>query len=309
MLQINDLTYRIGQRLLFNRATAAIPDGHKVGLVGRNGIGKSTLLKLITGEAMADGGQISVGARTRIGSVAQEMPDGDTTPLAFVLAADEERAALLAEAEESQDAHRIAEIHTRLADIGAQSAPARAAGILSGLGFDHAAQNRPLASFSGGWRMRVALAATLFAAPDLLLLDEPSNHLDLETRMWLESYLANYRGTIVLVSHDRGLLNSVVDGIVHVEDGKLNVYRGDYDPFERTREAKRSLQAQHIAKQMRGRRHMQEFVDRFRAKGDQGAPGPSRAQGARPHGRADAPWRAMRRSSSTSRPRRLWRRR
>jgi ATP-binding cassette subfamily F protein 3 len=266
MLHINDLIYRIGQRTLFDRATAAIPDGQTIGLVGRNGIGKSTLLRLITGEAAPDGGAISVGPRTRVGTVAQEMPDGEATPLAFVLAADRERAALLAEAEHTRDPHRIAEIHTRLADIGAQSAPARAAGILSGLGFDHEAQTRPLSSFSGGWRMRVALAATLFSAPDLLLLDEPSNHLDLETRMWLESYLLSYRGTILLVSHDRGLLNAVVDAILHVENGKLTFYRGDYDTFERTRAERRNLQAHQFAKQIEQRRKMQAFIDRFRAK-------------------------------------------
>jgi ATP-binding cassette subfamily F protein 3 len=266
MLHIKDLTYRIGQRTLFDQATAAIPDGQTIGLVGRNGIGKSTLLRLITGEVGADGGEITVSPRTRVGTVAQEMPDGEQTPLAFVLAADRERATLLAEAEHTTDPHRIAEIHIRLADIDAQSAPARAASILSGLGFDPEAQARPLSSFSGGWRMRVALAATLFAAPDLLLLDEPSNHLDLETRLWLESYLASYRGTILLVSHDRGLLNAVVDGILHVENGKLTFYRGDYDTFERTRAERRNLQAHHFAKQLEQRRKMQAFIDRFRAK-------------------------------------------
>ena len=278
MLTINDLTYRIGQRVLFDQATASIPAGQTIGLVGRNGIGKSTLLHLIMGELALDGGEISISPRTRIGTVAQAMPDGDMTPIDFVLAADEERADLLAEAEETDDPHRIAEIHTRLADIGAQSAPARAAGILSGLGFDQAAQSRPLASFSGGWRMRVALAATLFSAPDPLLLDEPSNHLDLETRLWLESYLTSYRGTILLVSHDRGLLNTVVDGVLHVDNGKLTFYRGDYDNFERVRAERRNLQAHHFAKQLEQRKKMQVFIDRFRAKASKARQAQSRVK-------------------------------
>jgi len=219
MLRITDLTYRIAGRTLFDGAGAVIPDGHKVGLVGRNGTGKSTLLRLIAGTLTPDGGRIEVGSRTRIGAVAQEMPEGPGTPLDFVLAADAERAALLAEAETATDPARIAELHTRLADIGAASAEARAASILAGLGFDTAMQARPLDSFSGGWRMRVALAATLFAAPDLLLLDEPSNHLDLETRTWLESHLGSYRGTILLVSPDRNLLNAVAHSVLHLPDG------------------------------------------------------------------------------------------
>ena len=266
MLRIANLTYRIAGRVLFDGADAAIPDGHKVGLIGRNGSGKSTLLRLITGELAPDGGSIEIGSRTRVGAVAQEMPEGSGTPLGFVLAADSERAALLAEAESAQDPARIAEIHARLADIGAASAEARAASILAGLGFDEAMQRRPLDSFSGGWRMRVALAATLFAAPDLLLLDEPSNHLDLETRIWLESHLAGYRGTILLVSHDRNLLNAVVDSILHLHGGKLTLYRGDYDRFERVRAEKLALQQAQHEKQMAARAHMQAFVDRFRYK-------------------------------------------
>ncbi len=266
MLRITDLTYRIAGRTLFDGAGAVIPDGHKVGLVGRNGTGKSTLLRLIAGTLTPDGGRIEVGSRTRIGAVAQEMPEGPGTPLDFVLAADAERAALLAEAETATDPARIAELHTRLADIGAASAEARAASILAGLGFDTAMQARPLDSFSGGWRMRVALAATLFAAPDLLLLDEPSNHLDLETRIWLESHLGSYRGTILLVSHDRNLLNAVADSILHLHDGKLTLYRGNYDRFERARAEKLALQQAVHEKQMAARARMQAFVDRFRYK-------------------------------------------
>ena len=183
-----------------------------------------------------------------------------------MLAADEERAALLAEAETATDPNRIGEIHVRLADIGAEAAPARAAAILAGLGFDETAQAAPLDSFSGGWRMRVALAATLFSAPDMLLLDEPSNHLDLETRLWLETHLTSYQGTILLVSHDRNLLNTIVDTIIHLDDTKLNVYRGNYDRFERTRNERMILRAAEFSKQLEQRKHIQSFIDRFKAK-------------------------------------------
>jgi len=204
------------------------------------------------------------------------MPEGAASPRDFVLAADIERAALLAEAESAADPARIADIHQRLADIGAESAPARAAAILAGLGFDEAAQSRPLDSFSGGWRMRVALGATLFSAPELLLLDEPSNHLDLETRLWLESHLANYPGTILLVSHDRDLLNTIVDTTIHLENGKLTVYRGNYDRFERTRAERQALRASEYAKQIEQRRHMQAFIDRFRAQANKARQAQSR---------------------------------
>ncbi len=277
MLQLSDLTYRIGQRLLLDSASAAIPTGHKVGLIGRNGMGKSTLLRIVAGELGLDGGKVEVSPRTRMGWVQQEMPEG-FTPIGFVLAADKERAALLEEAEHATDPGRIAEIHIRLADISAHSAPARAAEILSGLGFDETMQERPLESFSGGWRMRVALAATLFAAPDLLLLDEPSNHLDYETRIWLEAHLVSYQGTILLVSHDRGLLNKIVDGILHLEDGKMTFYRGDYENFERVRAERRNVQAAAIAKQAEQRAHMQAFVDRFKAKASKARQAQSRVK-------------------------------
>ena len=264
MLSINNITYRIGGRVLFDGASAAIPDGHRVGLVGRNGAGKSTLLKLIEGSLDLDGGAVAMGRRVRVGSVAQEMPDGSRTPLDFVLAADLERADLLAEAESAMDPGRIADIHMRLVDIGAEAAPSRAASILAGLGFTEAMQAQKLGEFSGGWRMRVALAATLFAAPDLLLLDEPSNHLDMETRLWLETYLTNYQGTVVLVSHDRNLLNVVAESIVHLKEGALTLYRGNYDRFERTYRERRVHQAAAYVKQVEQRQKMQDFVDRFR---------------------------------------------
>jgi ATP-binding cassette subfamily F protein 3 len=266
MLHINALTYRIGGRALFEGATVAIPKGHKVGLVGRNGSGKTTLFKIIRGEVTPDAGQVTIRGRARIGAVAQEAPGGDKSLLETVLTADAERAHLLARAETEHDPHAIADIHTRLADIDAHGAPARAAQILAGLGFDDAAQQRPCADFSGGWRMRVALAAALFARPDLLLLDEPTNHLDLEAALWLESHLATFAGTLVLISHDRDLLNRAVDAIVHLENGKLALYPGGYDRFERARRERLAAEARFNARQQAERRRIQAFVDRFRAK-------------------------------------------
>ena len=266
MLAIDSLTYYIGGRRLFDAAGGAVAAGHRVGLVGRNGSGKSTLLRLITGELTPDNGTVSLPQRTRIGSVAQEAPGGPRSLVDFVLDADVERGALLAEAAQAHEPARIAEIHTRLADIGAEAAPSRAATILAGLGFSVADQARPLNEFSGGWRMRVALAATLFAAPDLLLLDEPSNHLDLEARLWLEGYLARVRSTVLLVSHDRQLLNTVVGSVLHLHDGKLTAYRGNYDRFEETRALQQSLRQAQYTRQLAQRQHMQAFVDRFRYK-------------------------------------------
>ncbi len=266
MLRIDDLTYRVGGRVLFERASATVAAGHRVGLVGPNGSGKTTLLRLIAGDLHADGGAIAVPARWRIGRVAQEAPGGADSLLDTVLAADQERAALLAEAPHATDPHRIAEIHTRLADIGAHAAPARAASILDGLGFDTAAQARPCAELSGGMRMRVALAATLFVQPDLLLLDEPTNHLDLEAALWLEDWLRSYPHTVLLVSHDRDLLNGAVSHILHVEDGRLAGYTGGYDRFVRTREMRREHQAAQRSRQLAERQRLQGFIDRFRAK-------------------------------------------
>jgi ATP-binding cassette subfamily F protein 3 len=266
MLHVNDLTFRYGGRVLFDGATVAIPAGHKAGLVGRNGSGKSTLFRLIAGDLSPDAGSVGLQGRMRIGRVAQEAPDGPTSLLDAVLAADTERDALLTEAETAGDPHRIADIHTRLADIDAHSAPARAAAILSGLGFDEAAQARPLSDFSGGWRMRVALAGALFSRPDLLLLDEPTNHLDLEATLWLQGYLANWRGTLIVISHDRDLLNEVAEEIIHLDGGKLVRYVGNYDAFERTRRERLALQAKSRERQIAERERIQSFVDRFRAK-------------------------------------------
>lgn len=266
MLRINNLTYRIEGRPLFEQASANIPTGHKVGLVGRNGTGKTTLFRLIRGEIEVDGGDIALPRNWRIGGVAQEVPGGPTSLIDTVLEADVERAALLTESQTATDPMRIAEIETRLTDIGAHRAPARAAEILAGLGFDAQAQQRPCSDFSGGWRMRVALAAVLFSNPDLLLLDEPTNYLDLEGSIWLEQYLKRYQGTLLLISHDRGLLNTAVDSILHLENKQLNFYTGTYDTFERTRSERLAVAEAQRVKQDAQRKHMQAFVDRFRYK-------------------------------------------
>ena len=266
MLRIDTLTYRIGPRLLLDQASATVNPGHRVGLVGRNGSGKTTLLRLITGELDADGGGTEIPNGWRIGISTQEAPGGPESLIETVLAADPELAALMAEAETATDAHRIADIHARLHDKGAHAAPARAARILAGLGFDEAAQQKPCGEFSGGWRMRVALAALLFNAPDLLLLDEPTNHLDLEACLWLEDFLKRYKGTLLLVSHDRDLLNRVVEEILHLENGKLKLYQGGYDRFETTRRMQLELNAKAKVKQDAQRAHIQKFIERFRYK-------------------------------------------
>jgi ATP-binding cassette, subfamily F, member 3 len=278
MLHINDLTFRIEGRLLLDSATAGIPTGHKVGLVGRNGTGKTTLLKIICGDLSPESGTITVPRTARIGHVAQEAPGGDDSLIDWVLSADTERASLLAEAEHAKDAHRIGEIHERLADIDAHAAPARAAQILAGLGFDEAAQGRQCRTFSGGWRMRVALAAVLFLEPEVLLLDEPTNYLDLEGTLWLESYLRAYPHTVFIVSHDRDLLNRAVGAIMHLDQGKLTLYAGGYDDFEETRRAKQRLELKMKKKQDEERRRIQAFIDRFKAKATKAAQAQSRVK-------------------------------
>jgi ATP-binding cassette subfamily F protein 3 len=276
MLHINDMTHYVGGRRLFDSATLAIPAGGRVALVGRNGTGKTTLLRLIAGAAQPDSGTIGVRAGARLGVVAQTAPGGAQSPLAFVLAADTERAALLEEANTATDAGRIADIHTRLADIAAHSAPARAGSVLHGLGFDTAAQGRALETFSGGWRMRVALAAVLFADPDLLLLDEPTNHLDLEATMWLEGHLARWPRTLLVVSHDRALINKVANQTIHLSEGRLTVYGGGFDAFERARRERLALDARTRSKMDARRQHMQAFVDRFRYKANKARQAQSR---------------------------------
>jgi ATP-binding cassette, subfamily F, member 3 len=266
MLVLDDISVRIAGKLLIDAASARIPTGARVGLIGRNGTGKTTLFRVIAGEMAPEHGSIELSPRARIGRLAQEAPNGPESLLAVVLAADTERTRLLAEAETASDPHRIAEVQTRLADIGAHAAPARAAGILAGLGFSHDEQQRPCSEFSGGWRMRVALASTLFAEPDLLLLDEPTNYLDLEGTLWLEDHIAHYPRTVVVISHDRDLLDNAVDWILHLEGCKLALYRGGYTAFERQRRERAALDAKFAKKQDAQRKQLQAFVDRFRAK-------------------------------------------
>lgn len=266
MLHFNKITYRIGSRVVLDEAEATISPGHKVGMVGRNGTGKTTLLRIVTGELSAADGYIETPSRWRIGVTAQEAPSGQTTLLDTVLAADEELSSLIKESERATDPARIAEIHERLRDRDSHTASARAARILAGLGFDEESQQRPCSDFSGGWRMRIALASLLYTEPDLLLLDEPTNHLDLEATLWLEDYLKKYRGTVLLVSHDRYLLNRVVGEILHLENGKLTLYQGGYDRFEQTRRIRLEYNAKQRLKQDLQRAHIKSFVDRFRYK-------------------------------------------
>ncbi|UWQ06147.1 ABC-F family ATP-binding cassette domain-containing protein [Aliiroseovarius crassostreae] len=276
MLKISDISYAVEGRPLIEHASATIPDGHKVGLVGRNGTGKTTLFRLIRGELTLETGEISVPKGARIGGVAQEVPASDTSLLDTVLAADTERAALMEEADHATDPHRIADIQTRLTDIDAWSAEARASSILKGLGFDDHQHALPCADFSGGWRMRVALAAVLFSQPDLLLLDEPTNYLDLEGALWLEQYLAKYPHTVIIVSHDRGLLNRAVGGILHLEDRKLTYYSGPYDTFAETRAARIAAADSENKKIAARKAHLQSYVDRFRYKASKAVQAQSR---------------------------------
>jgi ATP-binding cassette subfamily F protein 3 len=278
MLTISDVSIRLAGRLLIDHATVQITPGARVGMVGRNGTGKSTLFRAIRGEVATESGSIAIPPRWRVGSLAQEAPSGPESLIAIVLKADLERDALLREADSATDPHRIAEIQTRLVDIDAHSAPSRAAAILSGLGFSAADQSRPVSEFSGGWRMRVALAATLFAAPDLLLLDEPTNYLDLEGTLWLEDHLAHYPRTVIVISHDRDLLDTSVDQILHLEHGKLTLYRGTYSSFEEQRAARAMLDAKQAKRQEAERKRLQAFVDRFKAKASKARQAQSRVK-------------------------------
>ena len=278
MLNLKDITVRLGGATIIDGASAALPPRGRIGLIGRNGAGKSTLVRVIAGLLDPDSGSAEMPRLARVGYIAQEAPGGTATPFETVLAADTERAALLDEAEHSHDADRLGEIHERLNAIDAHSAPARAARILVGLGFDEAMQHRSLDLFSGGWRMRVALASLLFSEPDLLLLDEPSNHLDLEAVLWLEDFLKSYPATIVIVSHERDFLNNVVDHILHLDRGKLTLYPGAYDAFERQRTERQAQQAAAREKQLAERAKLQDYVARNSARASTAKQAQSRAK-------------------------------
>jgi ATP-binding cassette subfamily F protein 3 len=278
MITISNVTVRLGGRPILEGASAAIPPGGRVGLIGRNGAGKSTLMKALIGQIDPDEGSIEMPRRTRLGYIAQEAPNGSLSPFETVLAADRERAQLLEEAEHCTDPDRVGDIHERLLAIDAYSAPSRAAIILTGLGFDEEMQARPLDSFSGGWKMRVALAALLFSAPDVLLLDEPSNHLDLESTLWLENFLKAYPGTLIVISHERDLLNNVVDTILHLQGGKLTLYPGTYDSFETQRAERAAQLAAAKASQDAQRTRLQDYIARNSARASTAKQAQSRAK-------------------------------
>lgn len=278
MLSISNLTYRIGGRTILEDCSMNVMDGWRVGVVGLNGAGKSTLFKLITGELHNDGGSISLSAKQKMGQVRQDMPETDDALIDVVLAAHTEMAALWKATETEEDPNKIADIYQALADLDAYSAPSKAATLLTGLGFKESQLTEPFSSFSGGWQMRVMLAAVLFLEPEFLLLDEPTNHLDLEAIMWLENYLVSYPHTMMIISHDRELLNKCTDHIIHVDKKKLTLYGGNYDAFEKERALRTGLQQKMFEKQQAERAHMQAFIDRFKAKASKATQAQSRVK-------------------------------
>lgn len=278
MLVLNELTYRLGPRLLIDNATIVLPEGARCGLVGRNGCGKSTLFRLLLGEIAAESGTFGLPRGAKMGHVAQEAPGGPISLLDYVLAADTERTALLEEAETAIDPTRISDIQIRLYDIGAHAAPARAAAILSGLGFSSEDQARPCSDFSGGWRMRVSLAAMLFLEPDMLLLDEPTNYLDIEGAIWLKSHLKRYPNTLLIVSHDKDFLDEVCDNILHLDRGKMTLYRGNYSTFAQMRAEKQMQMEKEAGKVAAQREHLQAFINRFKAKASKAKQAQSRVK-------------------------------
>ncbi len=278
MLSISNLTYRIGGRVILEDCSMNVMDGWRVGVVGLNGAGKSTLFKLITGVLQNDGGSVSLSSKQKLGIVSQDIPETDDPLIDVVLAAHTEMAALWKAAETEEDPNKIADIYQDLADMDAYAAPAKAATLLTGLGFKESQLTEPFSSFSGGWQMRVMLAAVLFVEPDFLLLDEPTNHLDLEAIMWLENYLVSYPHTMMIISHDRELLNKCTDHIIHVDKQSLTLYGGNYDAFEKERALRTGLQQKMHEKQQAERAHMQAFIDRFKAKASKAAQAQSRVK-------------------------------
>ncbi len=278
MLTVSNLTYKIGPRTIIENGNISVMDGWRVGVIGHNGAGKSTLFKLISGDLHADGGTVSISSNQRLGMVRQDIPETDTPLIDIVLAANEEMAQLWRDAETETDGHKIAEIYQRLGEMDAYAAPSKAAMLLTGLGFKEHQLTEPFSSFSGGWRMRVALAAALFVEPEVLLLDEPTNHLDLEAIMWLEAYLLAYRHTLMIISHDRELLNKCIDHVIHVDKQQLTLYTGNYDTFERERAMRLGLQQKMHEKQEAQRAHMQAFVDRFKAQASKARQAQSRVK-------------------------------